>query len=155
MADTMKPRYREVPEGTETEVEVGRLLGLEDVQGCTHDMRMAWPIAEKCARRMGYKHSGYRWEGPLFKPEDHYLTTEGYPLGTEGWFVHLEACGRILSVVADTPALAVCRAVVCLYDLCDETLAFMEAQGRKASSFGPPVVTGLFSEIDARVERLG
>lgn len=52
------------------------------------------------------------WRGPLYKPSHHYLTAEGYPLGTVCWYVHVERFGWQRCICAETPMLAICRAAL-------------------------------------------
>jgi hypothetical protein len=52
-------------------------------------------VLDKVVTRQGYDHPGFSWEGPIFKPENRYLTQEGYPLGTTCWYVRLEMDGNI------------------------------------------------------------
>jgi hypothetical protein len=66
------------------------------------DMNTAWIVVEGMAARMGYDSPGFSWVGPLFKPEHHYLTEDGYPLGTTCWYVRLEHDGYIKNLCADT-----------------------------------------------------
>lgn len=54
----------------------------------------ACAAADKMATAMGYATPGYSWDGPRFKPETRYLTQEGFPLGTECWYVMIEVDGR-------------------------------------------------------------
>ena len=76
------------------------------------DIAAAWEIVKLMTDRMGYNSSGFNWMGPLFKPEHHYLTQEGYPLGTTCWFVRLESDGYIQNICADTPEHAICLAAL-------------------------------------------
>jgi hypothetical protein len=84
----------------------------EDVPHYSTDIAAAWLAVLLMVSRMGYDNIGFAWQGPLFKPEHHYLTREGYPLGTTCWFVRIECDGYIKNVCADTPALAICRAAL-------------------------------------------
>jgi hypothetical protein len=86
--------------------------GLSVVPHYSTDIAAAWQIVLLMVSRMGYDNIGFNWQGPLFKPEHHYLTQEGYPLGTTCWFVHIEHDGYIKIVCADTPELAICRAAL-------------------------------------------
>ena len=76
------------------------------------DIAAAWQVVEKMVAKMSYEDPGFRWEGPLFKPEHNYLTAEGYPLGTTCWYVRLENEGERHWVCAESPALAICRAAL-------------------------------------------
>lgn len=46
-----------------------------------------------------------------FKPEDNYMTNEGYPLGTECWYSTIELGWRI-HTVSQTPEMAIYRALI-------------------------------------------
>lgn len=76
------------------------------------DITAAWEIVKAMISRMGYNSPGFDWQGPIFKPEHHYLTREGYPLGTTCWFVRLEADGYIQNICAETPEHAICLAAL-------------------------------------------
>jgi len=52
--------------------------------------------------QQGWMTIGYEWRGPDWKPESHYMTNEGYPLGTVCWYVTVELHGRIIHVCRDT-----------------------------------------------------
>ena len=45
--------------------------------------------------------SAPRISGPFFKDESHYLTAEGYPLGTTCWWYLVELAGRRMVFAAD------------------------------------------------------
>lgn len=77
-----------------------------------HNMNDAWKIVEKMVSRMGYQNLDFEWRGPLFKPEHHYLTSEGYPLGTTCWYILLECNGIHYTVCAKTPQNAICMAAL-------------------------------------------
>jgi hypothetical protein len=85
---------------------------ISDVPHYSTDIAAAWLVVLLMVSRMGYDNIGFAWQGPLFKPEHHYLTREGYPLGTTCWFVRIEHDGYIKGVCADTPELAICRAAL-------------------------------------------
>lgn len=78
----------------------------------TTDMNAAWKIAEKMVARMGWDDLEFKWRGPIFKPEYEYLTTEGYPLSTTCWYVHVEFDGKRKFICADTPQEAICKAAL-------------------------------------------
>lgn len=44
----------------------------------------------------------FKINGPHFKDEEHYLTLEGYPLGTTCYYYSLEMCGDRYLVCGDT-----------------------------------------------------
>lgn len=83
-------------------------------------MEDAWSIVLKLIERLqedpyGLKEPaghGFSWVGPIFKSKAHYLTNEGYPLGTECWYVVIEWDGYRHIVCADTPQMAICRAAL-------------------------------------------
>lgn len=77
-----------------------------------HNMNDAWQIVENMVSRMGYLNLGFEWRGPLFKPEHHYLTNEGYPLGTTCWYVFLECNGMRYTICAKTAQNAICMAAL-------------------------------------------
>jgi len=60
------------------------------------------------------ENKGLQVHGPLFKPRDQYLTREGYPLGTECWYVHVRANGLIKNICGDTPGEALLTALAFL-----------------------------------------
>ena len=76
------------------------------------DVGAAWEVVEAMVGRMGYNNLSFEWYGPCFKPEHHYLTAEGYPLGTTCWYVRIETRNYALMIPADTAALAVCRSAL-------------------------------------------
>jgi len=43
---------------------------------------------------------------PVFKPKGHYLTAEGYPLGTTCWYTVVEHRGYVFYCCGPTPAVA-------------------------------------------------
>lgn len=51
------------------------------------------------------------FRGPFFKSENHYLTQEGYPLGTTCWYVRVELNGLITNCCADNPRDAIKKAL--------------------------------------------
>lgn len=78
------------------------------------DIASAWGVVEKMAARMNnYPVDGFKWSGPLYKPNTHYLTSEGYPLGTVCWYVLVQNdnIGRHI-VCADTSPEAICKAAL-------------------------------------------
>jgi len=75
------------------------------------DIAAAWQIVELMTSRMGYQNLGFRWVGPVFKPETDYLDTT-WPLGTTCWYVMVEADGRREYLYADTAPLAICSAAL-------------------------------------------
>jgi hypothetical protein len=66
-----------------------------------------WDEVERYSRMQGYDRLGFQWSGPKFKPEHHYLTHEGYPLGTVCWYVSTEWQGERKWHCAETAAEAV------------------------------------------------
>lgn len=76
------------------------------------DAGAMWRIVEHLATQQGYDRPRFAWDGPLFKPEQRYLTHEGYGLGTTCWYVAVEEAGERWCVAADTPMLAVCWAAL-------------------------------------------
>jgi hypothetical protein len=74
----------------------------------------AWEVVEKIVTRMNdYPVDGFKWSGPLYKPNTNYLTNEGYPLGTVCWYVIVQSdnIGRH-AVCAETAPEAICRAAL-------------------------------------------
>lgn len=80
----------------------------------SEDIGVAWKIVEKMLARQEEEHysNGFEWQGPQFKPSHHYLTNEGYPLGTTCWYVYLCVDHRCRFVCAATPQEAVCLAAL-------------------------------------------
>lgn len=72
----------------------------------------AWTVVEKMVGRMGYANPGFGWTGPLYKPENQYLTNEGYPLGTTCWYVMVIKDGERKFICADTAPMAICKAAL-------------------------------------------
>lgn len=74
----------------------------------------AWTVLEKMLVRQEeeYYSKHFEFDGPRFKPSFHYLTNEGYPLGTICWFVKLCYDDLIQFVCADTASLAICLAAL-------------------------------------------
>jgi hypothetical protein len=54
----------------------------------------AWVIAKHYIYQQGDNRIGFEWDGPLWKPENRYLTNEGWPLGTTCWFVRVTLLGH-------------------------------------------------------------
>jgi hypothetical protein len=84
----------------------------DELPAYSSEMGAAWQVAEKMTVRMGYDNPDFEWRGPLFKPENRYLTAEGYPLGTTCWYVVVEMEGRRLAICADTAPHAICLAAL-------------------------------------------
>lgn len=95
-------------------------------------MDAAWPIMEAMTERMRLNRDRYdhltqgeefTWE-LKFKTPDHYLTHEGYPLGTVCWYVYVVAHGLRKFVCAERPEEAILAAAehVILLDLEAELL---------------------------------
>lgn len=81
------------------------------------DIAAAWLVVETMIAEMErtiYELGGLKWDGPRYKPSDHYLTHEGYPLGTTCWYVMIERWGRggRHFICADTAPLAIGRAAL-------------------------------------------
>ena len=79
------------------------------------DIAAAWQVVDAMVALVEatqYTAENLEWRGPLYKPSHHYLTHEGYPLGTVCWYVHAERFGWRRSICADTPMLAICRAAL-------------------------------------------
>ncbi len=76
-----------------------------------------WPaVMEHYATQMGYDLGpGFRFEGPLFKPEHNYLGIE-CPLGTICWYVTLEIQGHRTWWRGERPVDAVRGAHQCIVD---------------------------------------
>lgn len=68
------------------------------------DIAVAWEIVEKL--------KGKKWLGPEWKSPDTYMTQQGYPLGTEAWYVRVEVKGLFEWVFGATAPLAICRAAL-------------------------------------------
>jgi len=64
-----------------------------------------------------------------FKNQNHYMTNQGYPLGTTCWYVHIEFDGKRRWFCCDSACLAIARAVclVGLREKPDEMRAAWEA----------------------------
>jgi hypothetical protein len=143
-------KWKQIEAGPETDELMESLLGMRALQDPSRHFQGAVPIIQRCAQKMGYSNPGFVWRGPNFKPDDQYLTSEGYPLGTIGWYVYLECCGQRAFIVADTPALAVCRAVVFLHDV------FLDAlEAEKYPTIRNGIVKDLFEDIDKQVRQAG
>jgi hypothetical protein len=84
----------------------------ETIPPYSTDIAAAWEVVEKMVSRMGYGDLHFLWEGPIFKPEDKYLTAEGYPLGTTCWYIRLENAGRRHIICAPTAPHAICLAAL-------------------------------------------
>ena len=74
----------------------------------------AWDIVERmlAKQEQEYYTQGFEWDGPRFKPSHHYLTHEGYPLGTTCWYVRLAQDGLISFMCGETPMEAICLAAL-------------------------------------------
>src|SRR4051812_31696517 len=88
--------------------EVMGLAGMSIVPRYSASITAAWTIVEKMVERYrSNPHEVFDWHGPIFKPKSRYLTREGYPLGTECWYVIVEVGGSRNTVCAETAPLAI------------------------------------------------
>ncbi len=55
---------------------------------------------EKIFHLQGYEYPYFQWD-LHFKPENRYLTSEGFPLGTTCWYIRCTACGKTSNYCAD------------------------------------------------------
>jgi hypothetical protein len=79
--------------------------------------------------RMGWQGNGFKWYGPLYKPEDEYISSiqhspttltwhfdytkdGGFHLGSPCWYVKLAHDGLYWWFLADTPQEAICIAAL-------------------------------------------
>lgn len=88
-------------------------MGVFDEYGAPQyhrDWRECWKIVEVMTALEGYDRMDYFWEGPVFKPENRYLTEEGYPLGTTCWYVYVELNGLRKWFCHDDARIAVLKA---------------------------------------------
>ena len=89
------------------------------------------------------------WSGPKLKDKTHYLTAEGYPLGTTCWYVKVAMSGRVKFCCADTPIGAVRAALDSLVD------PFLNPIRRVLPSTGmadfSPIVLWLLIEVVERI----
>jgi len=93
------------------------------------DMNAAWKIVEKMTARMGYENPGFKWLGPIFKPEDEYISSSqhsehnithhfdytrngGFHLGCPCWYVRILNDGAYEWIMADTPIDAILLAAL-------------------------------------------
>lgn len=83
------------------------------------DIARAWMVVEYVVSNLirPDPYQRVRWAGPLYKNTAQYLTTEGYPLGTECWYVQVEKAGFREWVCAETAPLAICRAFIRLMEM--------------------------------------
>lgn len=88
-----------------------------------------WDKYEAIARLQGYRFTRFEWV-LKFKPENHYLTSDGYPLGTTCWFVVVCACGFRRNYCADTPQEAVENAIAGLLEKLETSLNDWDSQSR-------------------------
>lgn len=114
-------RLLEMPAGPETDLAVQQAIGYVPLTTgepapFSTKMAAAWLLVESAVKQVGNSNPGLVWEGPLFKPAHRYLTNEGWPLGTECWYVRLDVSGWHVMVCAETPALAICRAYLIMAD---------------------------------------
>ncbi|MDF5718194.1 MAG: hypothetical protein PUP93_31090, partial [Rhizonema sp. NSF051] len=65
-----------------------------------------WKINEEISEIQGYSYPNFVWRLG-FKPENEYLTNEGYPLGTTCWYIYFKAAGEKRFCCKDTPIEAV------------------------------------------------
>ena len=47
------------------------------------------------ALQMGWDQLGFKIGSPTYKPEQDYMTSDGYPLGTTIWFMRVQLFGRM------------------------------------------------------------
>lgn len=95
----------------------------------TQSMDAAWLIVEKMVARMGYENIGFKWIGPLFKPEHVYLSSSqhsnrnitwhfdytqvgGFDIGRPCWYVKMSHEGHYWWIMADTTQDAICLAAL-------------------------------------------
>lgn len=77
------------------------------------DIAAAWSVVEKMIQRIrDDPYQDFGWDGPLFKSRAGYLTNEGYPLGTECWYVVVQWDGHRKHVCAASAPLAICLAAL-------------------------------------------
>ena len=94
------------------EVSVERVLEeLRKLQADDYLSNDPRPYPQRGYGRARFQWPNFRFEGFSFKPEDHYLTIQGWPLGTECWFVRYNF-GYTFFVTANTQIFAVSRAIV-------------------------------------------
>lgn len=60
-------------------------------------------------------------DGPKFKDDEHYLTNEGYPLGTTCYYYILKMCGYIYYCCGDTKMDAIKKTVERINEIAIET----------------------------------
>lgn len=105
---------RNYPAGDMLDVIISEYLHVE-LDDYSTKFFSAWTLNEKMSMRMDewtWKGGDFLWYGPLYKPKTQYLTTEGFPLDTTCWYVDVINNGRRAFICADTPALAICRAIL-------------------------------------------
>jgi len=80
----------------------------------SESMGAAWLVVERMLARQEeeYYFKHFEWDGPRFKPSHHYLTNEGYPLGTTCWYVYLCVNDYCQYLCAKTPQEAICLAAL-------------------------------------------
>lgn len=66
------------------------------------DLTDAIAIVEHYATQQCYRNSQIEFWGPIFKPENNYMTSDGYPLGTTCWYVRITIDGRFRKAFGKT-----------------------------------------------------
>ena len=103
--------------GEELDREVAAAIGTE-VLPYSSEMGHAWKLREwlvELERQLKPLDPKYSFLGPEFKGQDQYMTAQGFPLGTEIWYVSAEPMGKYEYFFDDNPAAALCRGFLCIY----------------------------------------